>query len=207
MDEKARDIYRIAVLVVSIIVAAAAINFDVTDVIQSVLYDFGVILSTDESSILGNLITRFGFWAFVPALLFILFIVSLFSITLIVVIWLFFVPPYYAVRAQASAPISANQSTWELIIEDIKMFINTYISDRYIPQRWQSDVPDSIQNKIISDVEKEFEEFYSFEGLISHNRDILSNKSENLIRAKKATQRFFISIILFSAVVIFMIYV
>lgn len=207
IDEEARDIYRIAILVISIIVATAAINFDVSNIVQTMVYDIGVAFSTDESSLLVRSFEYFGGISIFVSFILLLIIATMFSLMFVVVVGLFFVPPYYAVRAQASAPISSDENTLELIAYDVTVFLNTNPFRRIIPKRYRKELPSDKKNRIISDVEQEFEEYDGLNDVIDYNKDVLFNKTENLSRAKNSTQRFFISIVIFSAIVVVMIYI
>lgn len=206
LDGEAREIYRIAILVVSIIVAAVAINFDIPSIIQTIVYDIGIAYSTDDSSLLVESFEYFGEWAILLSLFILSLVTIVFSLTFVMVVGFFFVPPYYAVRAQASAPISSNEHTFEVIAHDIAVFINSDPFIHLIPKRYRDEFPEVEKQRIVSDIGKEYEEYDQLDELIDHNKEVLFNKSKNLSRAKNSTQRFFTSMLIFSFVVIMMIY-
>lgn len=193
LDEKARDLYRITFLVISIFVAATAINIDLGVAFRYLMYESGPLLGENGAvTFTGQFPWFVELILLLVGLLFLLLAYLAFVVGFAAGLLLFISSPYYAIRAITCSKISKDEKMSHVLSQDIIELIRTIN-----PLSGGRCTPD----RIIGDVEYTPEKHGDIETVIHHNRIALEYKSRNLSRAENSTKLFFVSLISLTMVI------
>lgn len=116
LDNKAREIYKISILVVSILIAAATVSVDLGSLLSSYVFETGFLIDKDGLTI-GS---EFNGIVFVLLYIFGFVFTIVFVTLLLACVFLFISVPYYAVRAQNCSKVNESGQIMSAILSDSK---------------------------------------------------------------------------------------
>ena len=116
LDDKARDIYRTAILIVSILIATATVTVDFGALLSSYIFETGFLIDKDGLTI-GS---EFNQIVFVILYILGFFFTILLAGLLVMSLLLFTSVPYYAIRAQNSSKVYDSGQMVAAVLSDGK---------------------------------------------------------------------------------------
>lgn len=195
LDDKARDIYRTAILIVSILIAAATVTVDFGALLSSYIFETGFLIDKDGLTI-GS---EFNQIVFVILYILGLFFTILLAGLLVMSLLLFTSVPYYAIRAQNSSKVYDSGQMVAAVLSDGKKI--------YRVMNPLQSYAEAKENKTGIICHEVFDPNIhgNIETVIQHNQMCLKNKHKNLEMAKSNIELSMASILMiaFSSAYIF----